>query len=115
MNELLLIIARHYKNHAAGWSCYEYHALQEDFEGSKSIEFLINRKYLARYSITNCDRGFGYSGGVCLAIGPRFFSPFQFWSHDASQRFRLDTEPDDIVFNLKLLDEFLGYKHLPPL
>jgi hypothetical protein len=83
-------------------------------KGWFSWVFLVDRKHVVRYSIGPSDRGYGFLSGVEMAVGPYFFGVFDFWSYEASQRFRMGTKPDDIVFNLKLLDEFLGYKHLPP-
>lgn len=74
----------------------------------KSVEFLIDRKHVARYSISPGDQCGTFLGNVYLGIGPRFFTPFEFWSVSDGERFRLSTDPFDIEVNLDLLDEFLG-------
>lgn len=54
-----------------------------------------------------------YVGGVQLAIGPHYFSPADFWSYEASQRFTLEASMEGVIKNLRLLDEFLGYPGKP--
>lgn len=75
-----------------------------DYDGF-SIQFLVNRKYLFEYSVMR-ERG-GVHGGIGMAIGPRFFSPHVFWSHENGERFSLEIEQADIKRNLALLDEFI--------
>src|SRR5690606_19747203 len=73
-----------------------------------SVEFIIDRTHVVRYSIGE-DRGF-FLSALELGIGPRLFSPCVFWSPDESERFCMDSTPEAIEANLKLLDEFLGLR-----
>lgn len=81
----------------------------DDEKKIESIHFLLESKYVAKYSVGESDRGSGFLGALGLAIGPHYFSPSQFWSYENAQRFRMSTEPFDIEFNLQLFDEFLKY------
>jgi hypothetical protein len=76
---------------------------------SSYYEFLIDRKHVARYSFGPHDKGYPTMlGGLELAIGPRFFSPADFWSYEASNRFCMGATLVDIRWNLHLLDKFLA-------
>lgn len=76
-------------------------------EGKYYVRFLLDRKHVIEYSIVT-DRGYNLSG-VGLAIGPHFFGAADFWSYAAAERFKMEASTDAIEFNLRLLDEFLGY------
>ncbi|MCP2087413.1 UNVERIFIED_ORG: hypothetical protein J2Y81_003430 [Paraburkholderia sediminicola] len=69
--------------------------------------FLIDRKHVICYEI-GTDRGM-WLGAVSLAIGPHYFGPADFWSYEASERFKMDASTDAVIHNLALLDEFFGY------
>lgn len=75
------------------------------------VRFLMDKQHVIEYSI-NEDRRM-MLGGALLAIGPQYFSPAFFWSFEDGERFRIDTYPDDIEHNLRLMDEFLGYPVKP--
>ena len=107
INQLLLTIENHYKNNRKKWVVHAYLPIADTNGSEKSVEFLIDGKHLAKYSISPSDRGAGFLGGVSLAIGPRFFGPFEFWSYRDGERFRMGTEVFDIEINLNLLDEFI--------
>jgi filamentous hemagglutinin len=53
------------------------------------------------------------AGNNLVSIGPRYFSPADFWSYEASQRFTLEASTEGVIRNLRLLDEFLGYPIKP--
>lgn len=115
LEQLRSIIELHYKRHGRFFSLLTLSPEEDQSNaGSYSWTLLLDRTNVIRYSIGPSDRGHGFLGGVSLAIGPYFFHPADFWSYEASERFRMGTEPHDIEFNLKLLDEFLGFKHTPP-
>ena len=70
-------------------------------------DFLLDRRYVIRYSIGPNDRGRGYLGGLQLAIGPYFFDSSQFWGYENSEHFHMGVTKDDIHHNLQLLDQYL--------
>lgn len=109
LEQLRSIIELHYGGQGRFYSLLSLDP-EEDVSnfGSYSWTLLVDRRIVIRYSIGPSDRGHGFLGGLSLAIGPYFFHPADFWSYEASERFKMGTEPDDIKFNLKLLDEFLG-------
>lgn len=72
--------------------------------------FLFDRKHVIRYSLGE-DRHVCI-GGLCLAIGPHYFRPSEFWDYENDRRFSMEASPEAVVRNLKLLDEFFGV--LPP-
>jgi len=76
-------------------------------DGEFYARFLVDRKHVVEYGVVQ-DRGSTLSS-VSLAIGPHYFGPADFWSYEASQRFKMDASLDAIVHNLALLDEFFGY------
>jgi hypothetical protein len=109
-NMLRSLVSDFYKKQSR--SIFNYLDTSDEHDQIFRSHYLIDRKHVLRISIS-IDRGLWLSSFE-LGIGPAFFSAAEFWSYENFQRFRHGTEPDDIVFNLKLLDEFLGYKHLPP-
>lgn len=70
--------------------------------------FLLNRKHVFSYSIGS-DRGIAI-GGIALAIGPHYFTPANFWDYENSERFSNESSIEAVEKNLRLLDEFLGYR-----
>lgn len=98
---------------------YEYYARYEgrfieifddkspDERGDYYVRFLLDRKHVVQYSI-GPDRGVNL-GALTLAIGPHYFRPADFWSYEASARFKIEASTDAVMHNLALLDEFLGY------
>ena len=74
--------------------------------------FLLDRKHIFKYGI-GVDRGV-WMGGVSLAIGPHYFGPADFWNYAASERFKIDATVSAVQHNLRLLDEFLGYRAVGP-
>lgn len=70
------------------------------------IQFLVDRRHLVKYEIGK--EQFGLTGGIGLAIGPVFFPPHVFWSHENGERFSMNITPEAIKVNLKLLDEFFS-------
>jgi len=70
------------------------------------VRFLVDRQRVIEYGVVQ-DRG-SYLSGVSLAIGPHYFGPADFWSYEASERFKRDASTDAVVHNLALLDEFFG-------
>ncbi|CAG9176750.1 hypothetical protein [Cupriavidus pampae] len=81
------------------------HGYTED--GGIYTHFLVDRKHVIRYEIGK-DRKI-WLGALSLAIGPHYFGPADFWSYEASERFKMDATTDAVLHNLALLDEFLGY------
>lgn len=69
--------------------------------------FLVDRKHVIRYGHGK-DRGL-LVGGVELAIGPHYFGPAAFWSYENSLRFSSEANVQNVMRNLALLDDFLGY------
>ncbi len=69
--------------------------------------YLIDHKHVIRYGLGE-DRHL-LIGGVELAIGPHYFAPVDFWDYPNSQRFKIEASTEAVEYNLKLLDEFLGY------
>ncbi len=62
-----------------------------------------------KYGIIENDRSPGkFLGGLSLAIGPHFFSPSEFWSFEAYERFDRSATTEAVAHNLRLLDEFLA-------
>lgn len=72
------------------------------------VRFLLERKHVVEYRIAQ-DRD-TFIGILSLAIGPHYFSPGEFLDYENSQRFVLEASTEGIETNLKLLDEFLGYR-----
>jgi hypothetical protein len=68
--------------------------------------FLIDRKYVAKYTI-GWDRS--YLGVIQLAIGPHYFSAADFWDYPNHERFSIEASTEAVERNLSLIDEFLGY------
>ncbi len=69
--------------------------------------FLVQRSHVIRIGLLS-DRG-SFLCSLELAIGPQYFGPSDFWSYEASERFKLEASTDAVVHNLALLDEFFGY------
>lgn len=69
---------------------------------------LLDRKHVFSYSIGS-DRGIAI-GGIALAIGPHYFTPANFWDHENSERFSIESSTEAVEKNLRLLDEFLDYR-----
>jgi hypothetical protein len=78
----------------------------KDTDSEYFVRFLLDRKHVVEYRITN-DRGL-FLSILSLAIGPHYFPPTDFWDYENSQRFNLEASTEAIVHNLKLLDEFLA-------
>ncbi len=113
LEQLRSIIESHYRRQGRSYSLLSLDPEEDkNCVGSYSWTLLVDRKTVIRYGVGPSDRGHGFLGGISLAIGPYFFHPADFWSHEASERFRMGTEPDDIQFNLNLMDEFLGFKNI---
>jgi hypothetical protein len=70
--------------------------------------FLMDRKPVFSYCIGS-DRGMTI-GGIALAIGPHAFAPSVFRDYEHSSRFTMESSMGAIERNLRLLDEFLGYR-----
>ncbi len=69
---------------------------------------LLDRKHVFSYSI-GIDRGI-VIGEIALAIGPHYFTPAIFWDYENSTRFSIEASTEAVEKNLRLLDEFLGYR-----
>lgn len=69
---------------------------------------LLDRKHVFSYSVGS-DRGTTI-GGIALAIGPHYFTPANFWEYENSKRFSMESSTEAVEKNLRLLDEFLGYR-----
>lgn len=76
-------------------------------ENGYFVRFLVDRRHVVEYGIVQ-DRSCNLSS-ISLAIGPHYFGPADFWSYEASERFKMDASSDAVVHNLALLDEFFGY------
>lgn len=72
------------------------------------VHFILNHKHIIKCGIGQ-DRNM-WLGGLELAIGPHYFGPADFWDYENSQRFSLEATTEAVFKNLRLLDEFLGYK-----
>src|SRR5690606_31385440 len=108
-NQLRLLVHDHYK--LIEGVVYRQFREEIDSDGWFHLEFLLNRNHVARYSIGPDDKGYGtFTGGVSIAIGPYYFGPHSFWSYENGERFSMNTTPEAIEANLKLLDEFLGLR-----
>jgi hypothetical protein len=106
MNKVRGLITTHFLEKGQAVHLFRDYA---DEDGSTHYEFLIQRRWVAKYSFGPDDRGYGtVLGALTLAIGPYFFSPSDFWNHENAERFRMDASPESIKFNLGLLDEFLA-------
>lgn len=69
--------------------------------------FLVERTRVIRIGILS-DRGM-FLSSLELAIGPHYFGPADFWSYEASERFKVEASTNAVVHNLALLDEFFGH------
>lgn len=78
-----------------------------DANGDYYVRFLLDRQHVVQYSVGR-DREVNL-GALTLAIGPHYFRPADFWSYEASTRFRIEASTDAVMHNLALLDEFLGH------
>jgi hypothetical protein len=72
------------------------------------VHYIFDRRHVIRYGI-GMDR-YIWVGGVELGIGPGYFDAADFWSHENSERFSQIATTENVESNLRLLDEFLGYK-----
>ncbi len=79
-------------------------------DGWMEMVFLIDRRHVIRIEVGNdpSPGGDRWVMGLALAIGPYFFGPADFWSYEQSGRFRHSSDTDDVLTNLKLVDEFLS-------
>ncbi|MDZ4282051.1 MAG: hypothetical protein U1C04_14940 [Hydrogenophaga sp.] len=105
-NRLRQTILNHYEEQSMHATIF----WESEEHGFFNVHFLIDRKHVARYGMGE-DRSTTI-GGVQLAIGPHYFSPEDFWSHESAQRFSIEASEDAIKRNLKLLDEFLRAKKI---
>jgi hypothetical protein len=69
---------------------------------------LLDKKHVFIYSIGS-ERGIAI-GGIALAIGPHYFTPANFWDYENAKRFSIESSTEAVEKNLRLLDEFLGYR-----
>ncbi|MES2415608.1 MAG: hypothetical protein V4614_17575 [Pseudomonadota bacterium] len=116
INLLRELIVNFYKKNGDRNVSIFLHSKNEEWK-SDSLCYLLDRKYVIRYTLGPDDRGYGtYVGGIELAIGPHYFSAADFWDYKNFERFRMSTEPFEIEMNLSLIDEFLGYpiRRTPP-
>jgi hypothetical protein len=79
---------------------------EDKSEGWFYSHFLLDRKHVIRYGHGQ-DRG-AWVGGFELGIGPHYFSPSAFWSHEASLRFSMEASTEAVEQGLVLLDEFFA-------
>lgn len=86
---------------------FESQEPSDDFDSGYYVRFLMDRKNVIEYKICS-DRNMSIAI-LSLAIGPHYFNPGEFWNYKNSQRFTLEATTEGLEFNLKLLDEFLGY------
>jgi hypothetical protein len=77
----------------------------ENLDSGYFVRYLLDRRHVVEYRITN-DRDL-FLSILSLAIGPHYFPPMDFWDYENSQRFSLEASTEAILYNLKLLDEFL--------
>jgi hypothetical protein len=106
VNVLDETIKSYYEKHGSRSAIRFLHSKKSDGDGF-CAHFLIARKNVIRYEIAT-DRGV-WLGALSLAIGPHYFGPADFWSYEASERFKMDASTDSVIHNLALLDEYLGY------
>lgn len=100
-NGLRQTILKHYEKQSTPVTIF----WESEEQGLFTVHFLIDRKHVARYGIGE-DRSSSI-GGVQFAIGPHYFSPENFCTHEQSQKFSTDASDDAVRKNLHLLDEFL--------
>jgi len=77
-------------------------------DGWRYEHYLLDGKYVFKYGI-GVDRN-SLIGGICLAIGPHYFGPADFWDYPNSERFSMEASTEAVERNLCLLDEFLRYR-----
>lgn len=106
-NALRKIIQEHYRQQNVEVNIF----WESDENGFFNVHFLIDRKHVARYGIG--EHRSTSIGGVQLAIGPHYFSPENFCSHEYYQKFSIDSGEDTIKKNLHLLDLFLNNTKSP--
>jgi hypothetical protein len=80
----------------------------DNMEFGYFLRFLLDKRHVIECRIEK-DRGL-FIAIPSIAIGPHYFSPGQFWDYENAQRFTLEATTEGIDHNLRLLDEFLGYK-----
>jgi hypothetical protein len=85
-------------------SFFDYSGVDEN--GKSETIFLVDRKFVVNYSI-GYDRNI-LVGAINLGIGPKFFTPADFWSYQNFERFRMTVDVESIEINLRLLDEFFS-------
>lgn len=98
-------ISSFYYNIDRQFLIFEHQRQANEVDSDYYVRFLLDRKHVLEYRITK-DRGFLLSV-VSLAIGPHYFIPADFWDYENSRRFKLESSTEAVVFNLKLVDEFL--------
>lgn len=83
-----------------------------------SLYFLIKRKHIIQFHIIENDRSPGkFLGGLSMGIGAFFFSPADFWSFEAYERFDRSATTEAVIHNLRLFEEFLATQEntsIPP-
>lgn len=84
---------------------YEHDLLLENDTNGYYVRWLLDRKHVFEYKVIE-DRGMQLSI-ISKAIGPNFFSTYDFMSYDNAERFSLSVDKISILRNLKLLDEFI--------
>ena len=68
--------------------------------------FLVKRNHVIRIGLF-IDRGM-FLSSLELAMGPHYFGPSDFWSYEASERFKMEASTEAVIHNLALLDEYFG-------
>lgn len=91
-----------------GRHLYCFRVDQKDSSGWHEEHCLLDRKHVFSYSIGS-DRDTAI-GAIALAIGPHYFTPANFWDYENSTRFSIESSTEAVEKNLRLLDEFLGYR-----
>lgn len=110
-NALQFLIIDHYEK--SGRTVRYFFESKNDEWDCLYLYFLVSKKYVIRYGI-DFDKG-SWLSRVELGIGPHYFGPADFWSHKDSERFHISTDPESIIHNLKLLDEFFDMSTEPSL
>lgn len=76
----------------------------------RRVYALIDRRHVIRCSVGKdpTPSGEKWLSNIELAIGPFFFSPVDFLSHDKSKEFGMSADVDTIKQNIELLGEYLN-------
>lgn len=106
LSKLHNIITNYYYNLGRKFIIYEHEISNEFNDNDYYVRWLLDRKYVFEYRITE-DRGMALSI-VSKAIGPKFFTPYDFWDYDNAERFNMNVDEISILNNLKLIDEFIA-------